>query len=316
MHAGVVLDLQSESDVRHPSVLGVHGEATMDFVALDVETANPNMASICQIGAARFSGGVLAEEWKTYVDPQDYFDGMNVTVHGIHESTVAGAPTFPVVSDALRRWLGGAVVVTHTHFDRTALHQATSKYGLTMPSCTWLDSARVARRSWEEFADRGYGLSNVCRAIGYEFKHHDALEDAKAAAMVVLAALQKTGLDLTGLLQSVERRNTSAQWKPDCKREGNADGPLYGEVLVFTGALHIPREHAADAAASMGCQVAANVSKATTLLVVGDQDVALLAGHAKSSKHRRAEELIAKGIPIRILRETDFQELVRLGDAA
>jgi len=162
----------------------------MNFVALDVETANPNMASICQIGIARFADGALAEEWKTYVDPQDYFDGMNVTVHGIHESTVVGAPTFPQVSDALQRFIGTAVVVTHTHFDRTALHQAAGKYGLTMPTCTWLDSARVARRSWEEFADRGYGLSNVCRTIGYEFKHHDALEDAKAAAMVVLAALQ------------------------------------------------------------------------------------------------------------------------------
>lgn len=288
----------------------------MDFIALDVETANPNMASICQIGAARYSSGVLAEEWKTYVDPQDYFDGMNVTVHGIHESTVAGAPTFPEVSDALQRFIENAVVVTHTHFDRTALHQAAGKYGLTTPSCTWLDSARVARRSWEEFADRGYGLSNVCRAIGYEFKHHDALEDAKAAAMIVLAALQKTGLDLAGLMHKVERRNSSAQWKPDCKREGNADGPLYGEVLVFTGALHIPREQAADIAANLGCQVAASVSKAITLLVVGDQDINLLAGHTKSSKHRRAEELIAKGVPIRILRESDFQELARLSDAA
>jgi DNA polymerase-3 subunit epsilon len=241
---------------------------------------------------------------------------MNVTVHGIHENTVAGAPTFPQISDELQRFIENAVVVTHTHFDRTALHQAAGKYGLAMPSCTWLDSARVARRSWEEFADRGYGLSNVCRAIGYEFKHHDALEDAKAAAMVVLAALQKTGLDLTGLMQRVERRNSSAQWKPDCKREGNADGPLYGEVLVFTGALHIPREHAADVAARLGCQVASNVSKATTLLVVGDQDITLLAGHTKSSKHRRAEELIAKGMPIRILRESDFQELARLSQAA
>ena len=65
-------------------------------------------------------------------------------------------------------------------------------------------------------------------------------------------------------------------------------------------------------AASVGCQVTANVSKATTLLVVGDQDITLLAGHTKSSKHRRAEELIAKGVPIRILRESDFQELVCL----
>jgi DNA polymerase III subunit epsilon len=231
----------------------------MNFVALDVETANPDMASVCQIGAARYSSGVLAEEWRTYVDPQDYFDGMHVTVHGIHESTVAGAPTFPELSDVLRRWLGNVIVVTHTHFERTALHQAAGKYGLDMPSCTWLDSARVARRAWEEFGERGYGLSNVCRAIGYEFKHHDALEDAKAAAAVVLAALQKTGLDLAGMLQRVERPitdNRSSGWRSDCKLEANSDGPLYGEVLVFTGALHIPREHAADIAANLGCQVA------------------------------------------------------------
>jgi DNA polymerase III subunit epsilon len=48
------------------------------------------------------------------------------------------------------------------------------------------------------------------------------------------------------------------------------------------------------------------------MLVVGDQDIAKLAGHEKSSKHRKAEELIAKGTPIRILKESDFKELVRL----
>ncbi len=83
-------------------------------------------------------------------------------------------------------------------------------------------------------------------------------------------------------------------------------------MLVFTGALHIPREQAADIAANLGCQVAANVSKSTTLLVVGDQDIARLAGHNKSSKHRKAEEMIASGTPIRILRETDFQQLASL----
>lgn len=54
------------------------------------------------------------------------------------------------------------------------------------------------------------------------------------------------------------------------------------------------------------------MTKKTTLLVVGDTDVQRLAGHEKSSKHRKAEELVAKGAPIRILRETDFRELVAM----
>jgi DNA polymerase-3 subunit epsilon len=90
----------------------------------------------------------------------------------------------------------------------------------------------------------------------------------------------------------------------------------YGEVLVFTGALTIPRRDAADLAASIGCEVDPGVTKRTTLLVVGDQDVRRLAGHNMSSKHRKAEELIKNGWPIRIIRETDFRELVELSKNA
>jgi DNA polymerase III subunit epsilon len=87
-------------------------------------------------------------------------------------------------------------------------------------------------------------------------------------------------------------------------------------VLVFTGALTMPRREAANLAASIGCEVAPGVTKHTTILVVGDQDVLRLAGHEKSRKHRKAEELIGKGQTIRILRETDFHELVKLARKA
>ena len=79
---------------------------------------------------------------------------------------------------------------------------------------------------------------------------------------------------------------------------------------MFTGALAIPRREAADVAAEAGCVVADGVTKATTLLVVGDQDIRVLAGQEKSAKHRKAESLIAKGQAIRILGESDFQLLI------
>jgi DNA polymerase III subunit epsilon len=286
----------------------------MDFIALDVETANPDMASICQIGIAKYKAGELREEWTSYVDPQDYFDPLNISVHGIDESTVEGAPTFPDALSQIQSWLEGSVLVCHTHFDRASFHQASEKHGVRLPATRWLDSARVTRRTWKQFAWKGYGLHNVCDMLGYHFKHHDALEDAKAAAYVFLAACHETGLDIEGWLERVERPidlEARSRSKP-ITRDGNPEGHLFGEVLVFTGALDIPRREAADHAASVGCYVAENVSKKTTLLVVGDQDVRKLAGHKKSSKHRKAEKLIADGVPIRILRETDFRRLLRL----
>ena len=291
----------------------------MDFVAIDVETANPNLASICQIGIAGFSDGVLSFEWKSYVDPQDYFHPMNVAVHGIDAPVVVGAPPFPKLAEIMFDKLRGTVVACHTPFDRIAIHQACTTHALASPELTWLDTARVARRAWAECAQRGYGLASVCSMIGYDFEHHDSLEDAKAAGQVLLAASAATGLSVEDWLVRVEQtlsgepRQRSGGWhKASYVREGNPDGALAGAVIVFTGALRIQRREAAAQAAEIGCEVADAVNKRTTLLVVGDQDLSRLAGHDKSSKHRRAEELIAKGQPLRILSESDFQRLAEL----
>jgi DNA polymerase-3 subunit epsilon len=284
----------------------------MEFVAIDVETANADMASICQIGLAKFKDGKLVKEWSSLVDPEDYFDFINIDIHGITEKDVIGAPKFSEVVSNLSVFLSSSVCVSHTHFDRVSVGRAFEKYSLNPIETTWLDSARVARRTWEQCARKGYGLSNVCEIIGYKFKHHDALEDAKASGQVIIAAVEKTGLDIEAWLkrvhQPIDPENSSSG--SAINRDGDPEGELSGEVLVFTGALEIPRREAADLAASIGCKVAAGVTKKTTLLVVGDQDVTKLAGKAKSSKHLKSEQLIKKGQNIRIIKESDFKELV------
>jgi DNA polymerase-3 subunit epsilon len=287
-------------------------ENKMDFVAIDVETANADMASICQIGVAKYNNGILVEEWSSLIDPEDYFDFINIDIHGISEEDVEGEPTFPEIFNQLGSLLNNAICVSHTHFDRVSISRALTKYGLPNFDTTWLDSARVARRTWEEFAWGGYGLANICNKIGYQFKHHDALEDAKASGHVLLAAIEKTGLDVNAWLKRIKQPIDPANVSSGAaiKRDGNPEGELYGEILVFTGALEIPRREAADLAASIGCTVAPGVTKKTTLLVVGDQDISKLAGKEKSSKHIKAEQLIRKGQSIRILKESDFKELV------
>ena len=289
------------------------GGGKLDFVAIDVETANANMASICQIGLASFQDGALVSEWKSYVDPEDYFDAINISIHGITEDIVRGEPVLPAIVDEIVGQLDGQIVVSHTHFDRVAVSQAFTRYDLSTPGCTWLDSARVARRTWSECSQRGYGLDNICQLIGYEFAHHDALEDAKAAGHILVAAIEMSGLSVGDWLARVEQPiDLNATHTKAVSREGDCEGPLFGEVMVFTGALEIPRREAADLAASIGCAVGDNVTRHTTLLVVGDQDIQKLARHNKSSKHRKAEQLIATGHPIRILGETDFRELVTM----
>lgn len=281
----------------------------MRFIALDVETANARMRSICQVGIVVFEDGREVAAESLLIDPGEEFDGINISIHGIEERHVVGAKKFPQIMDWLISHIGGQTVVSHTHFDRTSIHQATLHHSLSPTACSWLDSAKVARRAWPQFAKSGYGLSNLAREFGISFQHHDALHDARTAGIVLLRAMEETGLDVQ---QWIQRCKAGISGNPSGRerREGDGDGPLLGEVIVFTGTLTLPRREAADIAHVAGGRVDTGVTRETTMLVVGDQDIDRLSGAAKSSKHRKAEQLSAAGHPIRFLVESDFAALV------
>jgi len=278
----------------------------MNFVAVDVETANPNMSSICQIGMVLFEDGREVRCESVLVDPQTWFDPGNVRIHGIDDDAIRGARTFDQLHGWLCEWTTDRIVVCHTHFDRVAFQQACESGRLPTLSCQWLDSARVTRRAWPQFAQRGYGLANVAHHCGVTFQHHDALEDARVAGLILLKAIEHTGHDLAEWLTLVKRSTGEGD---AIRRVGDGDGALVGEAIVFTGALELPRREAANRAALAGADVHPGITKKTTMLVVGDQDIAKLNGNAKSSKHLKADALIAAGQSIRIIGETDFMLL-------
>jgi DNA polymerase III subunit epsilon len=274
----------------------------MDFTAIDVETANADLASICQVGVVTFKESKPSHTFQTLVDPEDEFNPVNVSIHGIDESSVSGCGTFPVAMESLRPLLNGRIVVSHTAFDRLAMARATERYQLPALECRWLDTARVVRRTWTQFSKSGYGLADMARWCGITFVHHRADEDARVAGMILARAMAETGLSVEDWLvriSSERRARAKVRVHGDPPSQinliGNPEGPLAGEVIVFTGALTIPRREAADLAASIGCDVETSVTKKTTLLVVGDQDLRRLAGAQLSSKHRKAESLILSG---------------------
>jgi DNA polymerase III subunit epsilon len=158
------------------------------FVALDVETANNDRGSICQIGVACVRSDNSIETWVTFVDPQTnlwIWSGL----HGITARTVRGAPTFKDVLPLLERALEGTIVYQHSGFDRAAIAAASARAGVPAPDWQWRDSVQVARAAWPALKGRGgHGHSSLKAHLGLQFNHHDAGEDARAAAEVVLHA--------------------------------------------------------------------------------------------------------------------------------
>ena len=190
----------------------------LNFCAIDVETANHRAASICQIGVVRVTEGRVEKQFSTLVDPEDGFNSFNVRLHGIGPGSVSGAPSFDEAFGELFDLLDGTVLVSHTFFDRNAMDGAARRYGLPILPVTWLDSVAIARRAWpERRGNRGYRLASLAADLGISFRHHDALEDARAAAGVMLYACLETGMDIDGWVRefshSRERRNQAGRGK-------------------------------------------------------------------------------------------------------
>ena len=284
----------------------------MKYLAIDVETANERRTSICQIGIVQSENGIVSDSFISLLNPEEYFDGMNVMVHGINEEDVQGAPKFIEMWDNINSLLDNQIVISHSSFDRVAIQKACDKYELPHPNCQWLDSMKMVRRTWNEFSSRGYGLSNVCDHLGFEFQHHDALEDARACAFIANEILKTSEKSLEYWLERVQQPLNPEQkyYSASITKEGNPEGEFYGETMVFTGTLSLSRSEFATIAAAHGFNVKNSVSKKTSYLIIGDQDESKLNGKTKSSKHRKAESLIKEGCNINILYEEDFIQII------
>lgn len=281
------------------------------FVAIDFETANANLASICQIGVVVYRDGRELETFSTLVNPEEPFWGMNTAIHGIEPQHVVSAPKFPEVYKELRDRLSGNFVISHGWFDRGCMSQVLSKYNLPDFEKHWLDATRIVRRALPQFARKGYGLQNVAAHYGLTTNAHDALNDAQTCGTIVLNILRDTETALDDWLKLIQLPLTRQSSSPLAKEKltANPEGAHYGESIVFTGNLSLSRELAQRIAANAGFEVRSSVSKKIDYLVCGVQDLDKLAGYELSSKERRAQDLIAEGHRIRLLNEADFLQI-------
>jgi DNA polymerase-3 subunit epsilon len=255
--------------------------AAPDFVVVDVETACSSVSSICQIGIVGFRDGVEVFEYETLIDPLDRFSSFNTRIHGL-------------TSDH--------VTVAHSNFDKGALGAACRVHDRTTIETTWLDSVRVARRAWPELPS--HRLNVLSKFLGVRHKHHDALSDARAAGMVIVRAIEHTGIDLAGWLAPYRTRGGAAP-------KAASAGPLKGERVAILGA---PRDGAlAQSLAAAGARIVASVGVTTTKLVIGnDQPFGrYVTAHAD---HKRADALRRDGYAIEIVSEDEM--VMRLARAA
>ena len=285
------------SSMRQPLPAAHHDPMTVagdppDFVVIDVETACSRVSSICQVGIVGFRDGRELFAYESLVDPCDDFSSFNIRIHGIEAHHCLGQPTFADVHEIVSGHLTGRITVAHSYFDKGALAAACRVHDRRLIETTWLDSVRVAKRAWPQLESHRLGI--LSRFLGLKHKHHDALSDARAAGMVIVKAIDHTGIDLAGWM-------TPANPKAGAAPKAAASGPLLGERVALLGAAR--DGSLAHLIAQAGGRVVSSVGVTTTMLVIGaDQPFGRWASSAPA--YRKAEALRSEGRAVRIIDES------------
>ena len=83
------------------------------FIVIDIETANPDLLSICQVGIVFFENGEVVTKWETLVNPRDYFDPINVSIHGITERDVRDAPILSDIVPIIKEFFSTNIICSY-----------------------------------------------------------------------------------------------------------------------------------------------------------------------------------------------------------
>lgn len=174
-----------KESILERTVLGM-GNA---FIALDFETANGKRTSICSVGMVKVVNNEIVESFYTLVNPFDYFSQTNIEVHGITPEDVIDAPSFEYVFPYMVQFIDKLPVVAHNAaFDMNVLHQSLKQLNIETPSMIYFCSYQLAKRTIDAYR---YGLKHLMKHYKLDFHgHHDALNDAKACAMITFRLLK------------------------------------------------------------------------------------------------------------------------------
>lgn len=258
----------------------------LSFLAIDFETANPDQASVCQVGVAKVVNGAIVESDSWLVTPPtgiESFEPRFIRIHGITPKQVRRSGiSWQASLERLLRLADGLPVVAHNiSFDRTVFRRASERVGVSVPSTQWFDTLSIARRFVKAPNHR---LPTVAKALDLPaFQHHQAEADAITCARIAIVLSQRHQLTSVSELwqKPTARRRSPVPARrfvrvgdlPAPNGEAHPEHPLHGHHIVITGDLHgVSRDDFIVKIAELGAQPQLNITKKTTMLVVANHE--------------------------------------------
>lgn len=289
-----------------------------DYTSMDLETTgfSPEYCEIIEVACIRYRGGVEADSFSSLVRPRnmDAVDDHLTALTGITQAMLKTAPTIENVLPQMLSFIGKDTIVGHNaSFDINFVYDNAARLGLGAFSNDFIDTMRMARRLFPDFAN------HTLQTLVKEFKiaektAHRSESDARQAAQCYQYMVEYVkGNGLTGKLAPVCSHGWTIKaadivGNPDLVKE---DNPLYGKTVVFTGTLEkMARKEAMQVVADLGGINGDTVTKKTNFLVLGNNDMCKSIKDGKSNKQKTAEKYILAGYDLSIISENVFYDMI------
>lgn len=189
---------------------------SLDFVAIDFETANQQRGSVIQLGITRFLDGKKTKSATRFITPPPGLERMDpacTRVHGISASQLEGAASWPEILDGIIRFTGDLPLVGHNvSFERSCIVRASEAHDITPPDFNYFCTLKLSKKLFPN--ERSHSLLKLSSSLGLaDFEHHDAGLDATACGDLLIELAARKGFDTfdfmpSGWLDQKRKRRT------------------------------------------------------------------------------------------------------------
>lgn len=185
-----------------------------DYVVLDIENPNKKADSICQIAVIQVKNKEIVYQNCVLINPEDYFDDINMKVHNITPDMVKNAVTFDVFWNEIKDIITNNVIIGHgIKYDISVIAKTLNKYNIELPELNIICTQHLAQKYLNV---PRYRLDCICEFLNIDIKkHHDALCDASATREVYEHIENELQLDSNDIepYKYENRRNASSGLK-------------------------------------------------------------------------------------------------------
>lgn len=288
-----------------------------DYVVLDLETTglDPEWDEIIEISAIKFKNDSEIDRLTSLVKPAFPVGEFISDLTGITNEMLESASPLSEVFPKVIQFIGNSILVGHNvNFDVNFLYDSCLKILNTPFSNDFVDTLRISRRMFPECKHNRLSDLIVRFEVGVDVTHRAECDVLQThACYTKLKELYKSG-NYKDALNNPKHSSKYLKAKDIVADTDvlNTDSDIFGKTFCFTGTLTaFNRATAMQEVVNHGGICADGIRKDVDFLVIGGNGYKMELRNGKSKKWISAEKMRKKGLPILVISEEVFLDMLQ-----